>query len=368
MKVNAREEIESTKTYVADKNIDELKKQYNISKVVKLNSNENPYGTSPKVKEAIKELVDSTNDYPDSQSYYLKEAIANKFNVKRENIVCGAGSDSLIKEICLTFLSKNDEVIMANITFERYKENTIIMGAIPIEVPLKDDKFDFEAMIKRINDKTKMIWLCNPNNPTGTIFTHEEFMNIIDKIPQDVLIVIDEAYGEFVESNDFPKTLELMKKHKNIILLKTFSKIYGLASLRVGYGIANEEITSYLNRVINPFDTNSYAQKAAEVAIGDNEFLNYVYENNKIQKHYLQDEFDKMGLKYLKSEASFIMVNVNGDDKPIYEYLLTKGFIIRPGFLLNMPNFIRVTIGKESENKEFIKLLKEAINYRDSNL
>ncbi len=366
MKNLIREEVKSLAPYVAGKPIDEVKREYEIERVVKLASNENPYGCSERVKKIITELVDETNLYPDAASYELKEEIAKTFNVNKEMVFCGAGSDSLIKDICLTILNEGDESIMGEITFPRYESNTLLMGAIPIKIPMKDNKLDIRGMVDAITDRTKVIWFCNPNNPTGTIFTEEEFISLISRIPKNVLVVMDEAYEEFVQSNEFPNTLELMKTHSNIILLKTFSKAYGLASLRIGYGIGEINFVQYLNRVINAFDANLYGQKAATEALKDREFLKYVAENNGIQREYLKREFRKLGLKYLDTHTNFIMVNVDGDDKKIYEYLLAKGFIIRPGFLLGMPGWIRISIGLEVDNKELIELLEEAIEYRDN--
>lgn len=367
MKDLIKNEVKKLAPYIAGKPIDEVKKQYKIDRVVKLASNENPYGCSEKVKDIINKLINSSNLYPDASSCDLKAEIAKKFNIDKDMIFCGAGSDSLIKDICLTVLNKGDESIMGEITFARYESNTLLAGAIPIKIPMKDNKLDIVKMVEAITDKTKIIWLCNPNNPTGTIFTEKEFINVINRIPKDVLIVMDEAYGEFVKTNEFPDTIKLIKSHKNIILLKTFSKAYGLASLRVGYGIGDVEFVQYVNRVINAFDVNLYAQKAAIEALKDKKFLKYVVENNALQREYLKKEFQRLGLEYLNTHANFIMVNIEGNDKKIYEHLLKKGFIIRPGFLLGMSGWIRVSIGLENDNKEFIGLLEEAIKNKINN-
>lgn len=361
MKDLIKDEVKKLAPYIAGKPIDEVKKQYKIDRVVKLASNENPYGCSDKVKDVINKLINSSNFYPDASSYDLKAEIAKTFNIDKDMIFCGAGSDSLIKDICLTVLNKGDESIMGEITFARYESNTLLAGATPIKVPMKDNKLDIENMVKAISDKTKIIWFCNPNNPTGTIFTEKEFISVINKIPKDILVVMDEAYGEFVKNDKFPDTLNLMKSYKNIILLKTFSKAYGLAALRVGYGIGDIEFVQYINRVINAFDVNLYAQKAAIEALKDTNFLKYVVENNDLQREYLKKEFKRLGLEYLDTHTNFIMVNINDDDKKIYEHLLKEGFIIRPGFLLGMPGWIRVSIGLEEDNKKFIKLLEKAI-------
>ena len=362
MKKIIRNEVLNLEAYIAGKPIDEVKRELGIERVVKMASNENPYGCSEKVKEVLKDTINEACLYPDSSSYEFKNELSKKFNIESDMIFCGAGSDSLIKDICATFLNKLDESIMASITFPRYKSNTLLMGGIPIEVPLKENKLDLEEMINKINDKTKIIWLCNPNNPTGTVFTKKEFDEIINKIPKNVIIVMDEAYIEFVDKEiELPDSVELLKIHENIIILRTFSKAYGLASLRFGYGIASKEIVSYLNRVINPFDSNLFAQKAALEAIKDNNHLEYVIKNNREQKEYFSREFKKLGLEYIESQANFIMVDIKCDDKKIYEYLLRKGFIIRPGFLLGMKGYLRISISKEENNKEFMYNLEEGL-------
>ena len=223
-------------------------------------------------------------------------------------------------------------------------------------------------MVSAITDKTKIIWFCNPNNPTGGIFTKTEFDKVIGRIPKDVIIVMDEAYGEYVTSKDFPNSLELLKEYPNMIILKTLSKAYGLASLRFGYGIAKEEIVDYLNRVINSFDVNLFAQRAALVAIEDEDFISTVKEYNARERESLYKAFKEMGLEYIHSEGNFIMVNVKGDDKSIHEYLLRNGYIIRPGYLLDMPGWIRVSLGTREQNIEFCDLLKRLLKIGINNV
>ena len=365
MEYKVREEVKKLEKYIAGKPIEEVKREYGIEKVVKLASNENPLGTSEKVKAIMGNLINEMNMYPDASSFDFKEALSKKLNIDKNMIFCGAGSDSLINVICEVFLDKEDESIMAEITFPRYESNTKLMGAKAIKIPLKNNGLDLESMVEAITEKTKIIWLCNPNNPTGGIFTKEELNNVLDRIPEDIIIVMDEAYGEYVTSEEYPDSLELIKSYPNMIILKTLSKAYGLAALRFGYGIANEEIVEYMNRVINSFDVNLFAQKAAVAAIEDDEFINKVKRFNEEQRELLALEFKKMGLEYIKSEANFIMVNVNGDDRPIHEYLLSHGYIIRPGYLLDMPGWIRVSLGTREQNLEFCKLLRMAIEKRD---
>lgn len=362
MGVKIRDEINEVAKYIAGKPISEVQRELGIVKVVKMASNENPLGCSPKVKIALKEIVDKTYLYPDAGNHDLIETLSEKLNVEKDEIFLGGGSSSLIKVICNTILSKDDESIIADNTFALYENYTKLMGARPIKIPLKDFKLDVEAMVEAITDKTKVIWFCNPNNPTGTIFNAEDFNKVIDRIPEEVLIVMDEAYIEYVADRSFPNSLELRKNRKNFIILRTLSKAYGLASLRVGYGIADRELVSFFNRVINPFEVNLYAQVAAVAALKDEEFLDGVTSFNYFEREKFYIELKKLGYEYIESQANFILININGDDKFLSQYLLKKGFIIRPGHLLGCDGYIRVSLGTEEENNKFIEVLLEYQN------
>lgn len=360
--MKVRKELENIAKYVAGKPISEVKRELSLDRVIKMASNENPLGCSKKVKEALRSLVDETYLYPDASNHDLIKGISSKLGVKDEEVFLGGGSSSLIKVICNTLLSEDDESIMADLTFALYENYTKLMGAKAIKVPMKNMKMDIEGMVNAITDKTKIIWFCNPNNPTGNIFTEEEFLAVLDRIPDDVFIIMDEAYIEYVTDESFPDSLKIQKRKKNFIILRTLSKAYGLASLRVGYGIANKELVSYFNRVINPFEVNLYAQTAAIEAIRDNEFIERVKDFNHNERNKFYKAFDELNLKYIKSEANFILVNIDGDDKKISDFLLSKGFIIRPGFLLGCKGYIRISLGKEEENSEFIEILKQYFN------
>lgn len=361
MGYNLRKEILTIEKYVAGKPISEVKREFGLEEVIKLASNENPLGCSSKAKEAILELVQYTALYPDAASFELKKTLAEKYGVKPANIFCGAGSDSLIRVIAETFISEGDESIMAEVTFPRYETTTKLMGGVCVKIPMKNNGLDLEAMVDAITDKTKVIWFCNPNNPTGNIFTKSDFEKVISRIPSNVIIVMDEAYIEYVSSKDFPNSLELIPKYENMIVLRTFSKAYGLASLRCGYGIASEEMVDYLNRVINSFDVNLYAQTAAIEALKDEEFLNEVVKVNDEGKEYLYDEFEKIGFDYIKTHANFIMVNTHRDDKALFQQLLKRGIIVRPGHLLGMNGWMRITIGTMEQNRRLVSILKEIL-------
>lgn len=361
MGYSIRQEVLNIEKYVAGKPISEVKRELGLEEVIKLASNENPLGCSPKVKEILAQMVEETALYPDASSYELKNILAARLKVKPEQIFCGAGSDSLIRVLCNTLLNPGDESIMAEVTFPRYEASTKLMGAKAVKIKMKDNGLDLEAMVNAITDKTKVIWFCNPNNPTGNIFTKQDFEKVMDRIPENVIIVMDEAYIEYVTDSNFPDSIELLKTHPNMIILRTFSKAYGLAALRCGYGIAHEDLVQYVNRVVNPFDVNLYVQKAAVAALEDEKFLNRVYETNKEERDNLYKEFDNMGLSYIKTHANFIMVNLGQDDKPVFDKLLRKGIIIRPGFLLGMPGWLRITIGTREQNNKLIEALKEVL-------
>ncbi|MCM0651050.1 histidinol-phosphate transaminase [Clostridium swellfunianum] len=357
-----REEVLGLERYVAGKPISEVKRELGLTEVIKLASNENPLGCSPKVKQALKEAIEEACLYPDASNYELKETIAKKLAVKSSQVFCGTGSDLLIRAICSTFISPGDESIMAEVTFSRYDAGTKLMGGKSVFVPMKNHGLDVDKMVDSITAKTKIIWFCNPNNPTGTIFRKEDLERIISRIPENVIFIMDEAYIEYVTDDQYPDSISLLDKYPNLIILRTFSKAYGLASLRCGYGIANEEFTNYLNTVIGPFDVNLFAQKAAVAALKDNEYLQLVYETNRQEKEKLYIEFKRLGLDYIETNANFIMAASKLDDKLVFNELLKRGIIIRPGYLLGMPGWMRITIGTEEQNKALIKALTEILN------
>lgn len=359
MGYSIRKEVLGLEKYVAGKPISEVKRELGLSEVIKLASNENPLGCSPKAKEALKKAIEEANLYPDASNYELKEAIAKHLKVNTNEIFCGAGSDLLIRVICSTFLDPGDESIMGEVTFSRYDAATKLMGGKSVIIPMKDNGLDIDRMVGSITEKTKLIWFCNPNNPTGTIFRRKDLERIIDVIPENVIFIMDEAYIEYVTDSEYPNSLDIFHQHPNMVILRTFSKAYGLASLRCGYGIAHEEAAQYFNTVLGPFDVNLFAQKAAAAALEDKEHLKLVYETNKIGKEYLYNEFTRLDLVYIETNANFIMVQSKYDDKLVFNKLLGKGIIIRPGYLLGMQGWMRVTVGTQVQNEAFIKALEE---------
>jgi histidinol-phosphate aminotransferase len=354
-----RKELSDLKPYKPGKPIADVQREYGLESVYKLASNENPLGCSPKVKEALTKALDSIHIYPDGNATLLKEKLSSLLKIHTNQILPSSGLDEMIDQIAKTFINDGDEAIMSDNSFVRYIATTKMMGGIPIIVPTKDDfTFDLDGMLDKINENTKLIWICNPNNPTGTMITEDQFTSFINKVPEDIIVVYDEAYREFATHKEFPyDSLKFLKKYPNIIIMRTFSKIYGLASLRVGYTIASEEIIENVNKIRPAFNVNSFAQVAALAAIDDQEFVQKTIENNNKGKEYLYKEFDKMNLTYALSETNHIWVNVEKDSQEVFINLQKKGVIIRP----QVGTYIRVSIGLPEENEFFVKCLKEEL-------
>lgn len=347
--------------YKPGKSTDEVKKEFGLEKIIKLASNENPYGFSNNVKEALMTEFENTNIYPDGASTKLTEKLSEFYDVSPDQLIFGAGSDEVILMISRAYLVKGDETIMATPTFPQYKHNAEVEGAVCIEIPLKEGTHDLNEMLSRITENTKIIWVCCPNNPTGTINHHEEVKSFLAKVPSDVLVVFDEAYAEYNEQNEFPDSLLLLKQFKNFVVLRTFSKIYGLASLRIGYGIGHPDVIQTINQVREPFNTSRYAQTAALTAIEDQEFIKDCREKNKIGLSYLTNQFNRMGLSYYPAYGNFVMVDVKQSAEQVFQGLMQKGIIVRGGHQLGFPTSLRVTIGSQEQNEEFIEVLETVL-------
>ncbi|MGG3282409.1 histidinol-phosphate transaminase [Paenibacillus solani] len=354
-------QIVNLPVYQPGKPIEEVKKELGLDVVIKLASNENPYGCSPQATEAITAELGALSLYPDGSAAELTAALAEKLGIERSQIIFGCGSDEIIALIIRAFLEPGDETIMADQTFSVYKTNADIEGAVSIEIPLVDGKHDLQAMAKAVTDKTKIIWVCNPNNPTGTIVSESELVSFLDEVPARTMVVLDEAYYEYVTDAAYPDSIKLMERYPNLVILRTFSKIYGLAALRIGYGIGQQEVISLINRVREPFNTGRLAQVAAMAALKDQEFIATCRRLNAEGITYIQREFDRLGLSYFPANGNFIMVDVKKPGAEVFNSLLRKGIIVRPGFAV-YPNYIRVTVGSEEQNKAFIGALEQVLN------
>jgi len=358
-----RKGILDLKPYIPGKPIEEVKRELGLKEVIKLASNETSIGPSPLAIEAIKNEIENINLYPEGSSRLLREKLAHKLKVGKEMIIVGNGADDIIDLIGMAFINESDEVITGEITFPAYETTAKIMRGKIIPVKLKDYTFDLEKIAQRINKKTKIVFLCNPNNPTGTIVDKKAVDRFIKQVPDDVIVVFDEAYYDYVEDKNYPDSLSYVLEGKNVIVLRTFSKIAGIAGVRIGYGIAKPELIGYLNRVVNPFTTNRLAQVAALASLDDEEHRKKVLRSNQEGKRYLYRELKAIDLFYLPTEANFIFIDLKADSEIVFEKLLKKGVIIRPGKTWGCPNFIRVTIGTPYENERFIQALKEVMSF-----
>ncbi|OGB89005.1 histidinol-phosphate transaminase [candidate division WOR-1 bacterium RIFCSPHIGHO2_01_FULL_53_15] len=329
--------------------------------VVKLASNENPFGPSPKALEAIADEAKKLQIYPDQKSSLLREALAKKFGLADQNVICGNGSDDLLQIIGATYLNPGDEVIIAKNTFSVYELVSRIFDGKMVFVGLKDYSLDLEAIAAAITPKTKIVFLTNPNNPTGTIFTAAQFDALMKKVPENVLVVVDEAYAEFVESRDFPDAVKYIKAGRNVLVLRTLSKFYGLAGLRLGYALGPQELIAPMFKTKMPFNVNRLAQAGGLAALGDKEFLDKTYKNNAEGKQYLYAEFDKLKLEYKKTEANFIFIDLKKSADELFMTMMKKGVIVRPLSSFGLPQAIRISIGTRDQNEKLAAALKESI-------
>jgi histidinol-phosphate aminotransferase len=355
--------ISAIKPYVPGKPVEELERELGIQGSVKLASNENPIGPSTKALKTLLESLlssapeQSLNRYPDGSGYYLTKALSEKLSVQEEEIILGNGSNELLDIAVRTFLQPGDEAVMAHPSFVVYSMSVQAQGGTPVRIPLKEYAHDLGAMADAVTPRTRIVFIANPNNPTGTINKKDEFDRMMKRIPENVLVIVDEAYFEYVADPDYADSMKHFREGREVLVLRTFSKIYGLAGLRIGYGIANRNITVEMNKLRPPFNTGTMAQKAALSALGDEDHLNSSRIVNEQGKAYLYAELNALGLKYVPTEANFIYMPLEHDSGELYQKLLKEGIIVRP----MGPREIRVTIGLQEENRRFIEALKKVI-------
>jgi len=349
--------IASIQPYVPGKPMAELERELGLSSTIKLASNENPLGPSPKAMAAVKKAVEGLNRYPDGSGFYLSQALAKKYDVELSQIILGNGSNELLELAVRTFVQPGDETISADPSFVVYKLVTQTAGGTNVIVPCKDMRHDLDAMAERITPKTRIVFIANPNNPTGTMNTIAEMDRFMEKVPDSVLVVVDEAYFEYVTHSEYPDSLDYLNKGRNILALRTFSKIYGLAGLRIGYGITTPEIAELMNKVRQPFNTNSLAQIGALAALADRKHVEKSVAINNEGKQFLYQSFQRLGISFIPTETNFIMFETALDGKDLYNGLLKTGVIIRP----MGPKRLRVTIGLPEENKRFVEELEKIL-------
>jgi histidinol-phosphate aminotransferase len=358
----ARKNILNIKNYEPGKPIEEVQRELGLKEVIKLASNENSLGPSPKALLAIKKSLKNINRYPDANSFYLKQKLSKDLRLGPSNLIVGNGSDELITLALKAFVNEGDEVIIADTTFLIYEIASQVANAKITVVPMRNFRYDLKNIKEKISDKTKMIFIANPDNPTGTYVSEGEVSLFMKGMPEGLIVFFDEAYYEFGRvQKDFPDTSRYLKRG-NVIITRTFSKAYGLSGLRVGYGLAASELIDCMNKVREPFNVNLLAQAAALAALGDKAFLKRTISNIKKGKEFLYKEFDDMGLEYVPSATNFILVDTERDCKEIFKRLLSFGVIVRDMKAWGLNTYIRVTIGTPSENKKFINSVKKIID------
>ncbi|RMG05614.1 MAG: histidinol-phosphate transaminase [Nitrospirae bacterium] len=353
--INPPEYIRAIKPYQPGKPVEELERELGIEGAVKLASNENPLGPSPKALDAIKRHLSGLNRYPDGSGYYLKNALAERLGVEPDELILGNGSNELLDIAVRTFMRQDDHAVMGAPSFVVYPLAVQSVGAEKTEVPLSQWRHDLEGMLSAVKENTKILFIANPNNPTGTINRAQEFKRLMERLPEDILLIVDEAYYEYVTDNDYPDSLSYFREGRNILILRTFSKAYGLAGLRIGYGIGRKEVLVEMNKIREPFNTNSLGQVAALAALEDEDHIIRSIEVNNEGKEYLYREFERLGIEYVPTEANFIFVpRLSISAGELYEKLLRRGVIIRP----MGPEWVRITIGLMDENKRLIQALE----------
>ncbi|MFH2066770.1 MAG: histidinol-phosphate transaminase [Pseudomonadota bacterium] len=360
MKVQAPEYIAGIKPYVPGKPMEELEREMGIRNSIKLASNENPLGPSPKAMAAVQQELRKVNRYPEGGGYYLTRKLSEKYNIPPENMVLGNGSDDIIGMLTKAFLQPGDEAIMPFPSFLMYEIMVQVAGATPVMVPLSLFSIDLGAMAERVTEKTRMIFITHPNNPTGSIIKENDFCAFLKKIPEQVIVVLDEAYIEFVRDSSSLYSLSHLKTDERIVILRTFSKAYGLAGLRIGYGFMDTRISSLLHRVRQPFNVNALAQHAATAALDDIDFLEKTLALVHDGMDFSYTVLDRMGLSYLPSQANFLMIKVGNADS-VFHKLLQEGVIVRSMTSYGFPDYIRLTMGLKTENERFFKALEKVL-------
>ncbi len=356
--------LEKLRPYPPGKPIEELRRELGIKgKIIKLASNENPLGPSEQALKSIQEVLSEIHRYPEASSTELCTLVADHFGLSSpEEVVLGNGSNEVIDLLIRALVSEGDEVLISRPSFLMYEKFTVASGGIVQEVPLKNLKHDLFSIANKVSERTKIIFLDNPNNPTGSIIEHKEFSTWIRDLPRNLLVVLDEAYGEFVRNKKVAKGLEFLYHDPSVVVLRTFSKAYGLAGLRVGYGLMRKELANVLNTIRQPFNVNKLAQKAALASLKDHEYL------FKVQKliwegiDYLTKSLSAIGLQPYPTETNFILVDVKRPARPVYEALLRRGIIVRSMEAYGFPNCLRISVGLPEENRALIEAISEVLS------
>lgn len=360
--IRHRKSLEQIKPYTPGKPLWEVQKELGLTKVIKLASNENPLGPSPKALQAITNILSGLNRYPDAHAIELKNIISSQLSLSTDQLIITNGADELITLISETFLEAEDEIIVPSPSFSEYDFGAHLMGAKVVAVPLDDMyQFNVDAILSAVTNRTKLVYICSPNNPTGTYIPKSEIEKLLDLLPKHILVVFDSAYSHFATKEDYTDGLEFVRSCYPMIVLQTFSKIYGLAGLRVGFGAAPESIIKSILRVKEPFNVNSIAQAAAAAAITDKVHVEHSKQENTEGRKQLYKALTEIGLPYVESMSNFVLVEFGSRAKQVYEELLTQGVIVRYGEIWGMPEHIRISIGTHEENTILIEAIRSIV-------
>ena len=342
--------------YPPGKPIEEVERELGHP-AIKLASNENPLGPSPLALEAVRQCLARANFYPDGSGYYLRQKLAERLDFGMDRIILGAGSTELIELAAKTCVVPGEDVVVSESSFHIYRTATEAMGGTLIEAPMRELACDLEAVARAVTPRTKLVYLGNPNNPTGTLFTADEFDRFLDELPAHVLVVLDEAYYDYVRRGDYSRSLNLVRAGRNLLVLRTFSKVHGLAGLRIGYGVGPAELVEVLNRVRSPFNASVVAQAAALAALDDHEHVARSIESNEREMKFLTRELPSLGVSYTPSWANFLLIDTGRDCDEDFRALLHEGVIVRPMTLYGFPTSLRVTVGTHPDNETFLEAL-----------
>jgi histidinol-phosphate aminotransferase len=356
-----REEIRDMPVYSPGMDIDDVISRYGVDEVIKLASNENPLGPSPLAVEAVRKAAGEVNLYPDGACTALRNRLSQKFGIAPERFILGNGTDEIIDFIFFAFFNAGDAAVMGDPTFSSYFLSGMTMGARLVYAPLRDHCHHMDDMLRAVDDKTKAVFVGTPHNPTGTICDRGDLERMLEGLPAHVLLVWDEAYCEYVDDPSYPDSIPYLDRYPNLIVLRTFSKAYGLAGLRVGYGMADPQVVDFLERVRPPFNVNRLALVAASAALDDQEHLQKTRAVNSEGKRYLSEELKRLGLEAVPTQANFILFRFDLVTDALAERLLEKGTIVRDGAALGYPGYIRMTIGTPEQNRAVIKAIEELI-------
>ena len=354
--------IDRIEPYLPGKPIEEVERELGLQGSIKLASNENPLGPSPRALHAAHDMLSGANRYPDGGGYYLRARLAERHHLPMDQIILGNGSTELVEIFARTFLGAEGSAVMADQAFIMYRIAVMTVNGNARVVPLKAMRHDLSSMAEAIDESTRIVFIANPNNPTGTQVTHRELADFMNRVPPDLLVVVDEAYREYVETPDYPDTLSMLAQGRRMAILRTFSKIYGLAGLRLGYALTTSEVRLAAEKVRSPFNTSSLAQAAALAALDDQDHVDRSRAHNTRELRYLQDELRRRGVPFTESVANFVLVDTGTDSDLVFARLLRLGVIVRPMSAYNLPSCVRVTVGTHDENVRFLEALEIAMS------